>query len=151
MKKYNFELQSLLNIKEQKEDLLMNQLSVQQEKVESLKNMIIQLQKKRINHIDNFENNLKENSKIYNITSFYSYLEKVDSNISDLESVLTKEKNKLKIILDDLKVASKEKKVLEKLKEKDLNSYKREVTLEEYKQNDEHNSYIHYSDNNEVR
>lgn len=151
MKKYNFELQSLLNIKEQKEDLLMNRLSIQQEKVESLRNMIIQLQRKRFNHIENFETNLKSNSNIYNITSFYTYLEKIDSNINDLESSLTKEKNKLKEILDELKVASKEKKVLEKLKEKDLNSYKKEITLEEYKQNDEHNSYIHYSDNNEVR
>lgn len=151
MKKYNFELQSLLNIKEQKEDLLMNQLSNQREQVESIKNMIIQLKKKRTNNIEEFEGNLKENSKIYQITSFYSYLEKIDSNIKELELVLDKEQKKLNNILDELKVASKEKKVLEKLKEKDFNSYKKEITLDEYKQNDEHNSYTHFAENNDLR
>lgn len=150
MKKYNFELQSLLNVKAQKEDLLMNQLSIQREQVDSIKNVIMQTKKKRINYIKDFEENLNNNSKIYQITSFYSFIEKIDSDIKQLEFVLKKEKKKLKKILNELKAASKEKKVLEKLKEKDFNSYKREITLDEYKQNDEHNSYIHYSENNDL-
>src|SRR6056297_1860126 len=150
MKKYNFELRSLLNIKEQKEDLLMNQLSVQRDQVESIENMILQIKNKRTNNIEEFEGNLKNNSKICQITSFYSYLEKIDSNIKELEFVLNKEQKKLNSIIDELKTASKEKKVLEKLKEKDFKSYKRDVTLNEYKQNDEHNSYVHFSENNEL-
>ncbi len=148
MKKYNFELQSLLNIKEQKEDLLMNQLSTQRNLIQDIKDNLLRLKDKRENDIKEFESSVKNNSNIYQITSFYSYLEKVDTNIKDLEQILLKENEKLNSIIENLKIASKEKKVLEKLREKNLNSYKRELILEENKLNDERNSYIHFSDNN---
>jgi flagellar FliJ protein len=147
MKKYNFELQSLLNVKEQKEDLLMNQLSTQRKHIQKLEDEISNLKNKRDNNIKEFENNIKKSSKIYEITSFYSYLEKLDANIKDLNKVLIKETKKLKEIINELKTASKEKKVLDKLKEKDFSSYKRELTIEENKLNDERNSYVHYSNN----
>src|SRR6056297_258710 len=144
MKKYNFELQSLLNIKEQKEDLLMNQLSTQRNLIQDIKDNLLRLKDKRENDIKEFESSVKNNSNIYQITSFYSYLEKVDTNIKDLEQILLKENEKLNSIIENLKIASKEKKVLEKLREKNLNSYKRELILEENKLNDERNSYIHF-------
>jgi len=147
MKKYNFELQSLLNVKEQKEDLLMNQLSTQKKRIQDIEAKISNLKNKREDNIKEFEIKVKGSSKIYEITSFYSYLEKLDASIKDLNKVLIKETKKLKEIINELKTASKEKKVLDKLKEKDFSSYKRELTIEENKLNDERNSYVHYSNN----
>ena len=50
MKKYNFELQSLLNVKEQKEDLLMNQLSTQRKHIQKVEDEISNLKNKRENN-----------------------------------------------------------------------------------------------------
>lgn len=147
MKKYKFRLESLLKYRAQKEDLLMHQLSKCQKVVNLIQKNIHDLTKEKNDHIQEFENELHQSPKIHQITSFYSYLERVDVELIHLDEKLHQANIELERIIEKLKIANKDKKVLDKLKEKHFEEYKRDLNLEEYKTNDQRNSFNHYVEN----
>jgi flagellar FliJ protein len=147
MKKYKFGLQPLLNLKEQTEDLLKTKLSHQRKLEREIEQNISEIELKKANDIKEFETSLSSTSNFYNVTSFYGYLDSLNKRIKDYELELTKIEYNIRKITKELQGASKEKKVLAKLKEKEFEEYKYEVNLEEYNENDQKNSYNYYSDN----
>ena len=147
MKKYKFGLRSLLNLKEQTEDLLKSRLSMEREKAREISHKITALESKKFSDINKFEKNLLQTSNFNNITSFYEYLNSVNKHIKAYEKSLQRVEFNILKIANELQQASKEKKVLDRLREKEFEDYKYDMRLEEYKEVDQKNSYDYYSSN----
>jgi len=146
MNKYKFEFEELLNIKSQKEDNIKNNLSkenkILQEKKDTL-NRIIELKKEEQ---DKF-NNKGKTIKISDIEIFYDYIDKLEEKITFQKNNIKIQEKKVDNIRKHLLEISKEKQILEKIKEEDLEYHKKEILYEEQKTNDEIVNYRYFVDN----
>src|SRR6056297_1476237 len=146
MNKYKFEFEELLNIKSQKEDNIKNNLSkenkILQEKKDTL-NRIIELKKEEQ---DKF-NNKGKTIKISDIEIFYDYIDKLEEKITFQKNNNKIQEKKVDNIRKHLLEISKEKQILEKIKEEDLEYHKKEILYEEQKTNDEIVNYRYFVDN----
>jgi len=146
MNKYKFEFEELLNIKSQKEDNIKNNLSkenkILQKKKDTL-NRIIELKKEEQ---DKF-NNKGKTIKISDIEIFYDYIDKLEEKITFQKNNIKIQEKKVDNIRKHLLEISKEKQILEKIKEEDLEYHKKEILYEEQKTNDEIVNYRYFVDN----
>ncbi|MFO7887198.1 MAG: flagellar export protein FliJ [Eubacteriales bacterium] len=146
MNKYKFEFEELLNIKSQKEDNIKNNLSkenkILQEKKDTL-NRIIELKKEEQNKF----NNKGKTIKISDIEIFYDYIDKLEEKITLQKNNIKIQEKKVDNIRKHLVEISKEKQILEKIKEEDLEYHKKEILYEEQKTNDEIVNYRYFVDN----
>ena len=146
MNKYKFEFEELLNIKSQKEDNIKNNLSkenkILQEKNDNLKR-IIELK----NEEQNKFNNKGKTIKISDIEIFYDYINKLEEKITFQKNSIKVQEKKVDNIRQHLLEISKEKQILEKIKEEDLEYHKKELLYEEQKTNDEIVNYRYFVDN----
>ncbi len=146
MNKYKFEFEELLNIKSQKEDNIKNNLSkenkILQEKNDNLKR-IIELK----NEEQNKFNNKGKTIKISDIEIFYDYIDKLEEKITFQKNSIKVQEKKVDNIRQHLLEISKEKQILEKIKEEDLEYHKKELLYEEQKTNDEIVNYRYFVDN----
>jgi len=146
MNKYKFEFEELLNIKSQKEDNIKNTLSkenkILQEKNNNLKR-IIELK----NEEQNKFNNKGKTIKISDIEIFYDYINKLEEKITFQKNSIKVQEKKVDNIRQHLVEISKEKQILEKIKEEDLEYHKKELLYEEQKTNDEIVNYRYFVDN----
>jgi len=146
MNKYKFEFEELLNIKSQKEDNIKNNLSkenkILQEKNDNLKR-IIELK----NEEQNKFNNKGKTIKISDIEIFYDYIDKLEEKITFQKNSIKVQEKKVDNIRQHLVEISKEKQILEKIKEEDLEYHKKELLYEEQKTNDEIVNYRYFVDN----
>ncbi len=132
MRKFRFPLQKLLEIKEHKEKLVKNEMAKAQRK------KVIYLNEKQdiINKYKNGLKNMKQEEKnkrlsvdkLQNYQKYFSYLKMEESERDNLIKLADEE---IAIIAKKLVEARKEKRVLERLKEKKLQQYNYELRKEE--------------------
>lgn len=145
MDNFNFKLQKVLDIK------LKNEEESKMEHSKALKAKIdVQ------NELDNLNLKYKQYSNMNDVEDVVkrkiisSYLNSIHSSIEETNNILVEKQKILNAKQKDLIQRQVERKSLEKLKEKQLNAYKKEMELKEQNQNDEYalQSYIRWQETN---
>jgi flagellar protein FliJ len=137
MKKFKFKLETVLNVKERKEELLRHELM----KLQALKLQEEQLleevkqQRIKISQEKAVEN--KKGTDIQSLRYFEQYLSVLLKKIDDTKKSIKALEKKADKKREEVVEASREKKVFEKLKEKQFDEFKRLVVQNEQKALDE--------------
>ncbi len=132
MGKFIFRFDTILTTKEKIEDDRKNKLGISMQKLASEQNQLEKLSHKKNNLINNLEESLQKTVEVselrnlsYNLDMIQDIIDKQTQVVEQLE-LETENRRK------DLIEASKQKKVFEKLKEKDYEEYKYNQLKKEY-------------------
>ena len=143
MKKYNFKLQTLLNIKEQMESNIKNELGAEITHLNDEKKLLNNYINKKELYV---ENSVKKNTGIINISQvivYNNYIKGLCQKIKEQNNCVKNTQCNIDKIRERLIVTSKEKQILQKLDEKQFESFKYNNIIEEQKINDEVLSFKH--------
>ncbi|MBC9783416.1 flagellar export protein FliJ [Heliobacterium chlorum] len=137
MKPFRFKLQAALSLKLRQEDILKGDLQRQQKVIEGLEYELRETQKKMAEAIENIRPTpgavFDVEARLF-FNQFWLKLKSLEScQISEIES----ERDTLAKIRQQLMETMRERKILEKLREKHLADYQREILREEQKVLDE--------------
>jgi flagellar export protein FliJ len=144
MYKYSFEFEELLNIKSQKEDNVKNNLSKETKILDEEKNHLDYLLSLKEKELTNF-NHKGKTIKISDIEIFYTYIDNLDKKIISQKNKVQIISNRVENIRQHLIEISKEKQILEKIKEESFEEYKKEVLKDEDRTNDEIVNFKYFS------
>lgn len=146
MNKFKFRLEKVLEIKLRKEE---------ESKVEHAKALKAKVDVQK--ELEYLNSKYKQYSDMYDIEDvikrkiILNYLNSLYSSIEETKKILEEKQQILEEKQKDLIQRQVERKSIEKLKDKDLNAYKKEIDLKEQTQNDEYalQSYIRWQKENE--
>lgn len=146
MNKFKFRLEKVLDMKLRKEE---------ESKVEHAKALKAKVDVQ--NELDYLNSKYKQYSDMHDIEDVVkrkiisNYLNSLYSSIEETKKILDEKQKILDEKQKDLIQRQVERKSIEKLKEKELNAYKREMDLKEQTQNDEYalQSYVRWQKENE--
>lgn len=142
MAKFTFRLESVLNVKRQKEDSIKNELGKAMQKLETERQKLARLESTLEEIIAQF--NLKaKKTTVHKLIEFNEYLSLLKSNIRQQKENVNKAARNVDKIREELVKAVQERKILEKLKEKKQEEYLLDQKKLEQKTNDEIVSYKH--------
>ncbi len=137
MGKFTFRFDTILTTKEKIEDDRKNKLGISMQKLASEQNQLEKLSHKKNNLINNLEESLQkivEVSELRNLSYNLDMIQNIiDKQTQIVEQLELETENKRK----DLIEASKQKKIFEKLREKDYEEYKYTELKKEYTLTDE--------------
>ncbi len=141
MAKFKFRLQPLLNIKLQLEDSAKNELGKAVQKLEEEKEIGRSLLKYRERYINEFNEKASKMVRIDELRSYTMYISRLAKNIDDQNKNIKEASDNVDKYRDELIKIVKERKILEKLREKKFNEYLIEMSKDEQKRMDEIVSY----------
>lgn len=141
MKKFEFTLQSVLNLKEQSEKIekenlakIMKEIEREREKLENLNKHLQEVVKRAKEEIE-------EGTLMYKLAETEAYIMKIREMIEKQTIYVLKLEKEAEKIREGLLKVSKEKKALENLKERQFAEYLYLLNLEQTRIIDEHVSY----------
>ncbi|MEQ2129557.1 flagellar export protein FliJ [Caldanaerobacter subterraneus KAk] len=141
MKKFEFTLQSVLNLKEQSEKIekenlakIMKEIEREREKLENLKKHLQEVTKRAKEEVE-------EGTLMYKLAETETYIMKIREMIEKQANYILKLEKEAEKIREGLLKVSKEKKALENLKERQFSEYLYLLNLEQTRMIDEHVSY----------
>lgn len=141
MAKFNFRLQSYLNLKEKLEE----QKKMEYGKALSILEEELKIKTELIKKSESIINELKTNisNKVDSVTykNYLYYIEFLKEKLLQQETAILKANKLVEEKRRDLAEAVKDRKILDKLKEKELENYNKELLLKEQKMTDELVSY----------
>ncbi len=143
MKKYNFKLQTLLNIKEQMENSIKNELGAEITHLNKEKKLLDSYIVKKDLYV---KDSVDKNTGIINISQvilYNNYIKGLCQEIKDQKNCVQETQCNVEKIRERLIVTSKEKQILQKLDEKQFEDFKYNSIIEEQKINDEILSFKH--------
>jgi flagellar protein FliJ len=144
MKRFEFKFETVLSLKKQIEQNVKNKLSNEIQILNEANSCLQNTIRNRQRLISEFESSRQEQTTIYQILSYYDYLNVLDQRIEFQKKEIAEIKKRIAKIRLELLNAVKEKQILVKLEENEFDKYKNELKLEEQKTNDEINSYKFY-------
>lgn len=133
MKNYKFSLQSVLQVRDNEEKNVLEDFVLTQNKLDKEYAKIEELQR-------SLETCLEKRSPIKNIQELMMenfYKVDLEDKIKFQDRVIEQGKIELEEVREKLQIAQKDKKIIEKLKEKDLYEYKSEMEKNNQKEIDE--------------
>lgn len=142
MAKFEFRLQPVLNIKAQKEDNLKNELGKAIRKLETEKRRLAGL-RKDLNGLSAEFNEKARKTPVRKLIEYKRYMDVLSFKIELQKESVNKAGANVDKVRGDLLNAVKERKILEKLKEKKHDEFLHEEKKLEQKTNDEIVSYNH--------
>lgn len=140
MAKFSFRLQPVLNLKNQQEDNLKNELGKALRRLDNEKHKLAQLKSSLIDLEAQFNEKVKK-SDVYKLVKFNEYLSLITSKIKLQKEKVNCAALNVDKVREELVKAVKERKILDKLKEKKKEEYFQEQKWFEQKTNDEIVSY----------
>lgn len=146
MAKFKFRLQPLLNIKIQLEDSAKNELGKAVQKLEEEKEIGRSLLEHREKYINEFNEKASKTVRIDELRSYTMYISRLAKNIDDQNKNIKEASDSVDKYREELIKIVKERKILEKLREKKFNEYLIDMSKDEQKRMDEIVSYK-YTDN----
>jgi flagellar FliJ protein len=141
MAKFRFRLQPLLNIKIQLEDSAKNELGKAVHRLEEEKGKARTLVLNREKYISEFQEKTSSFIRIDELKGYSLYISKLAKNIELQNKNVKEASDNVDKYREDLIKIVKERKILEKLKEKKYNEYLSELGKDEQKRMDEIVSY----------
>jgi len=145
MVKFKFRLQPLLNIKIQLEDSAKNELGKAVQKLEEEKEKGRSLLRHREKYINGLREKSSSVARIEELRSYTMYISSLAKKVEDQNKNIKEASDIVDRYREELIKIVKERKILEKLREKKLNEYLIEMSKDEQKRMDEIVSYK-YSD-----
>ncbi|ACB84978.1 flagellar export protein FliJ [Natranaerobius thermophilus] len=145
MKKFQFSLEKVLKVKERNEELKKKEFQRAQKYRDEQKQALDKLLDKRHELCEDILTKQKSPVKIENITHYYSYLSHLDDEIINKRHQLEDAEEQLEQARLNWIEAKREKKVLEKLEERQYEEYKQKVLKNEQKTLDELSVQFSYS------
>lgn len=142
MAKFSFRLQSVLNIKTQQEDNLKNELgkAIQRLEIEKLK--LARLESELEDLVAEFNEKAKK-ATVHKLIEFNEYLSHLTSKIKLQKENVNCAAMNVDKVREELVKAVKERKILDKFKERKKDEYLQDLKRLEQKTNDEIVSYNH--------
>ncbi|WP_434630397.1 flagellar export protein FliJ [Thermoanaerobacterium thermosaccharolyticum] len=131
MKKFRYSLETVLNIKEQKQKMEKEKLALLISKYELQKNKLNEILIKINETIEKNEMNAVMGISVMNLKQFNLYLETLYKKYNEQNEILKALENEIEKARRRLCEASKEKEALENLKEKKYEEYKYQTSLEQ--------------------
>ena len=144
MARFIFKLQSVLNIKQQQEDNKKNELGKAIQSLEAEKQILNGLESSLADTVREFNEKAKKTT-VHKLIEFNEYLSLLNSKIKSQKENVNNAALYVDKVREELVMAVKERKILEKLKEKKHEEYIIEQKKLEQKTNDEIVSY-NYND-----
>lgn len=145
MAKFKFKLQSVLRLREQIEDNLKNELGKAVQKLEKEKAELRRLNFIRDKHILEF-NQKSEKAKVNELIEYNKFLSFMNVRINRQKELVNYALKNVDKIRDELIIAVKKRKIIEKLKERAYKKHLYEETKKVFALTDEITSY-NYSNN----
>jgi len=139
--KFKFKFESLLKIKQQLENQKKAEYGKALQVLEELKNVKKGKEEEQKLNIKNANEKASGSLSVKAMVEFQNYTTFLDNKIKEIQKSINVEEKNVDIKREELVVAVKERKTLEKLKEKALEDYKKEELKEEQLRVDEINSY----------
>lgn len=140
MAQFNFRLQSVLNVKTQQEENLKNEMGKAIQKLEAEKCELAGLERASDDHIAEFNEKAKK-STVHKLIEFNEYLSLLTSKIKLQKENVNHAALNVDKVREELVKAVKDRKILDKLKEKKQEEFLQEQNRLEQKTNDEIVSY----------
>lgn len=134
MKNFKFKYESILNLMENKEDSVKNKLSEAYNILHSEKNKLDTLEVKGQEYSELIRNKTSLGCKLFILKNMEGYRNDLNSKISFQNNVIFEKEQEINSIRNELIEISKERKIMEKLKERKLDDFN--MTL---KKNEEKN------------
>ena len=142
MAKFNFRLQTLLNLKSQQEDNLKNELAKATRKLEKEKAILRSLEDEEVKLIREFNEKSKK-STVEKLIKFNQYLSFLNSKIKQQKENVNCAARNVDKVRDELIRIVKERKILDNLKDRKHEQFMLEQKKEDQRLNDEIVSYKH--------
>ncbi len=136
MNRYRFEFEELLRVKQQTEDHIKNGLSRERKILEVIESDLENAKKEKQSESSKILDQLAK-LQIADLKNFYLYQNKMDDVISISSKKAILQRTKVERIRDRLMAVAKERRMLEKMKEKQLESHKEQMISEEQNESDE--------------
>lgn len=133
MNSYEFSMENILKWREDTEKSNMENLANVQNELRHQKSIRKDLLKER----ENLKSNRLKYKDISQLKFQNLYTEKVEDKIQDQDKIINNTKDKLENVRQELIESQKERKIMENLKERDFESYKNKINIEEQKELDE--------------
>lgn len=140
MPKFTFRLQPVLNIRNQQEENLKNEMGKAIQKLEEEKQKLHSLEDKESQIVDEFNKKTKKTT-VKSLLQFNDYIGFLKSDIMTQKENVNKAAVNVDKVRGDLIKAVKNRKIMDKLKEKKKEEYVQEEKKLEHKANDEIVSY----------
>ncbi len=137
MKKFSFKLDSLLNVRKKREELVIQELAEAQMAEHRINGQINDTRNTIALMIEESKSYLKSSINVESLLLSRNYIEFLKRKLSELEAELEKAKQKTLKIKEKLAEAVKERKIIETLKEKQFAQYKKEYNKQDNAQMDE--------------
>jgi flagellar FliJ protein len=142
MAKFIFKLQSVLNLKKQNEDSKKNELGKAIQRLEAEKQKLAALEDTLENIVKEFNEKTKK-ATVHELIEYNEYLSLLNSRIKVQKENVNNAALNVDKVREELIFAVKERKILDKLKEKQHEEFLTEQKKLEQKTNDEIVSYNH--------
>ncbi|MCE5300216.1 MAG: flagellar export protein FliJ [Spirochaetia bacterium] len=137
MKKFRFKLETVLNVKEQKEELLKTELlKLQAQKIEQ-EQMLKEIKEKRAYFSRQKSDESKGITDIQSLIYFEQYISSLLIKIDNTKNKIKELEKQADIKRVEVVEASREKKVFEKLKKKEFEEFEKAILYNEQKVLDE--------------
>ena len=140
MAKFHFRLQSVLNVKTQQEDNLKNELGKAIQKLEAEKRILSSLERASLELTAEFNEKARK-STVHKLIEYNGYLSLLTSKIKLQKENVNQAALNVDKVREELVKAVKERKILDRFKEKKLEEFRLEQNKLEQKTNDEIVSY----------
>lgn len=140
MPKFTFRLQPVLNIRNQQEENLKNEMGKAIQKLEEEKQKLHSLEDKESQIVDEFNKKTKKTT-VKSLLQFNDYIGFLKSDIMTQKENVNKAAVNVDKVREELIKAVKNRKIMDKLKEKKKEEYVQEEKKLEHKTNDEIVSY----------
>ncbi len=142
MAKFLFKLQPVLNLKQQQEENKKNELGKAVQMLEAEKHRLAELENSLAAAVEEFNEKTRKTT-VHKLIEFNDYLSVLNSKIKSQKENVNNAASYVDKVREELLTAVKERKILEKLKEKKHDEYLIEQKKLEQKTNDEIVSYNH--------
>jgi len=146
MAKFIFKLQSVLNLRKQKEDSIKNELAVAIRKLEAERRKLFELENTLEDSVREFNEKAKKTT-VHELIEFNEYLSLLNSRIKSQKENVNNAAKYVDKVREELVKAMKDRKILEKLKDRQYEEFLLERKRLEQKTNDEIVSF-NYNDSN---
>lgn len=141
MDKFNFRFDTILSTKEKIEDDKKNKLGISMKKLAIQREHLDKLFQKKNDIIVQIDHKSQNKVKIRELRNLYTNLDRIQTIINNQTNVVMEQESETQNRRKDLLEASKQKKVFEKLKEKDFEEFKYSQLKNEIALTDEIISY----------
>ncbi|MCW2277941.1 flagellar export protein FliJ [Heliophilum fasciatum] len=131
MKRFQFRLQTALMVKTHQEEMVKREMQVQQQALEQQETLLAEIRQHMDSAMQNVRNRSAVNIDVQERMMFVRYWQRMQAQEQRQLRQVDQEKQKLEAVRQRLIAAMQERKVLEKLREKHLTEYKKQMLEEE--------------------